>query len=56
MKLLALLGFKSPAYSTSNEEIAGQLHLPVDEYKPIETYHQLIQQHKRLICCIIGLR
>ncbi len=39
-----------------NEGIAGQPHLPVDERKPIETYHQPIQQHKRLICCIIGLR
>ncbi len=39
-----------------NEGIAGQPHLPVDDRKPIETYHQLIQQHKRLICCMIGLR
>ncbi len=32
----------------------GSTHLLLEECQPIEMHHQLIQQHKRPMCCIIG--
>ena len=39
---------------SANEDLADQPYLPADERQPIEMYHQLIQQHKRLICSMIS--